>query len=227
MDKSEFMTALEKSFENDCNQLANLDIPYYQNIPNFEVSKKFQKKMSKLIERQRKPYFVLISTAGRRVASIIIIILVMLAASSLSVKSVRKTIKSFFVESNSDWVKVYTPPYHTTIKDVYEIENIPDGFELYQSNGNELHVFKEYRNNDTDKFIIFSQHSLPFRMSMDNEYSTIKGYTDENGQEYIIQEGKEVYYVFISWNNGDYVFYIYSNLDKNTVLDLCRHTKKK
>lgn len=230
MDKSEFMTALEKSFENDCNQLANLDIPDYQNTPNYQLSKKFKKKMAKLIDRQKQPYFVFISTAGRRVASFIIIIFVMMAASSIGgVKAVPKISKSLVVKSFSDHIslsvddrKIYSA-WETTIRDEYEVYDIPDGFELTESKED----LKVYRNYDTGEFIRFRQGSITTAVELDTVHSTIEFYVDENNQDYVIHDMKALSWIGVYWTDGDYMLSILSNLDKNTVIDLCKHTKKK
>lgn len=85
MKKSSFMTALEKTFENDCNDLSDL------NLPQIELSSKFQKKMTKLIQLQKKPYFTFITTAKRRAACFIAVLLIVIA---FWVKSLRKQFKT-------------------------------------------------------------------------------------------------------------------------------------
>ena len=73
-------------------------------------SRRHEKKMQKLFKRQRKPYFKLISTTGRRAACVFAAIVV-LSASAMSVKAVRKTFFDFIVIAdifyrNSDMIKV-------------------------------------------------------------------------------------------------------------------------
>lgn len=58
---------------------------------NAELSKKFERKMDKLIRRRNKPYFNLICTGGRRAACIAAVIII-LSASSLSVEAVREVV---------------------------------------------------------------------------------------------------------------------------------------
>ena len=64
-------------------------------------SRRHEKKMRRLIKRQRKPNFRLISTAGRRAACIALAIVVV-SASAMSVKAVRKTFFDFV--TNVFWV---------------------------------------------------------------------------------------------------------------------------
>lgn len=87
MNKSAFMTALEKTFEKDCNDLSDLV------IPQFELSDEFQNKMTKLIKLQNKPFFILMSSAGRRIAFFIAVLFIMLT-SSFWLKTLRKQFKT-------------------------------------------------------------------------------------------------------------------------------------
>ena len=105
---------------------------------NAEFSKKFERKMDKLIRRRNKPYFNLICTGGRRAACIAAVVII-LSASSLSVEAVREAVHDFFmsifedhtaVSVNSDTEK----DYPATIEEEYAISNLPDGFELSDYN---------------------------------------------------------------------------------------------
>ena len=217
MNKSDFMTALENSFEKDCNELSELDVPQY------EVSSKFKKKMEKLIKYQRKPYFRLTCTAGRRAACIIVAVIVM-SVSSLSATGAYKTIYNFIVNTFSDHDEISyindSDSYPETIEEEYVISNIPEGFELIEHHENENMVASVYLNED--KYIIFEQTvKYGFTLSHDNEYSTTENYTDENGQEYIIRITDSVD-IFVLWDNGDYFFRISGNLDKESALNMCK-----
>ena len=75
-------------FENEMNSLDSYDEHVF--------TQKHNKKMGKLIKRQRKPYFKLISTAGRRAACIVVAIIVF-SAYALSVKAIREAVYDFIV----------------------------------------------------------------------------------------------------------------------------------
>lgn len=220
MSKSNFMAALEKSFENDCRAISELD------IPQLEVSKEFKKKMSKLIERQKKSYFKLICTASRRVACIVVIILV-LFASSLSVKAVRNALHDFFMNVFSDHTEISVDiddinDYPETIENEYMIDGIPEGFELTEYDKNVNSVCYYYKKGDS--FIFFEQKlKSPDTYNVDNEHSSMK-YIDDSGQEYIIHTLDRS--ILVTWDNGEYILIIASNLDKKSILDLCKYTKK-
>ncbi len=220
-----FISALEKDFENDCSLLGNIK------IPEFIASNKFKTKMKKLIKSQNKPYYRFVSTAGRRVACIAAALLI-LSVSSLSVKSVRKAlvstfkIKGFSNHVNLTYSSQEDDHYPETIETEYEITNIPDEFELVDYNKSPSRVFAYYTYENYE--IAFTQNvKSGYRASLDNEQSTISYYNDPGGNKYIVQESEKYHDYSFAWDNGEYVFEVSSNLDKNTVLDLCRSTKPK
>lgn len=193
-----------------------------------EFSEKFERKMSKLIKRRKKPYFKLICTGGRRAACIIIAIII-LSVSSLSVGAVREAVHDFIMNifGNHTTVSVNgnsEGDYPTTIEEEYEISNLPDGFELADYSRDNGTLFAAYFNGD--QYILFEQIvHCAYTENLDNEHSAIEYYTDESNQEYLIQSNDQEFCV--EWNNGDYILKITSNLNKNDVISLCRSTKVK
>lgn len=224
----DLLSYLENEFENDCKMLSELDIPQY------DVSAAFKKKMERLIKRQAKPYFQLVCTAGRR-AACIIAALIILSASSLGVKAVRqavyKSIHSFNTKSFSDHVKIRINKEAKknspkTIETEYVISDIPEGFELTDYDKTDTYVLSWYFNGDS--YILFHQDvKISYKSNYDNEQSVMYTYTDTDGQEYIIHETKVNSDFAFIWDNGEYIFTIDSNLDKNEILNLCRSIKPK
>lgn len=102
--------------------------------------------------------------------------------------------------------------------------NLPDGFELSDYNRDSGTIFAAYFYGD--KYIFFEQfvHDS-YLVNFDNEHSELEYYTDESGQEYLIQSTNHDF--CISWDNGEYIFKITSNLNKKDTLSLCKSTKSK
>ena len=195
---------------------------------NAEFSEKFERKMDKLIRRRNKPYFNLICTGGRRAACIVAAIII-LSASSLSVEAVREAVNDFFMSIFGDHTVVSVnnateKDYPATIKEEYAISNLPDGFELSDYNRDSGTIFAAYYNGD--KYILFEQIvHCAYTDNLDNEHSELEYYTDESGQEYLIHNTDHDY--CFTWDNGEYILKITSNLDKNDMLELCKSTKLK
>jgi hypothetical protein len=114
--------------------------------------------------------------------------------------------------------------YPNFIEDEYYISALPDGFEQSDYNETANSITAAYFNDD--KYIFFEQYTKnSFDNNYDNEHSTLEPFTDDNGQEYLIQE-TEHNYTFV-WDNGDYILQIISNINKDEVLELCKSTKIK
>ena len=182
--------------------------------------------MAKLIKRQRKPYFKLICTTGRRVACIIVAI-VAIAASTLSVKAVREAIFNFITKIFSDHTVVTVESgtaegYPETIEEEYYISELPEGFERVDHSKMDNSVVSFYFNDD--EYIIFSQYTKEYYEShYDNEQTTFEEKCLSNNQSYLIIES-DADTVFV-WDNGEYILSIRSNLNKNIILELCKSTK--
>lgn len=223
-DNQSFLQALEKEF----NSRFDKDFIELESKAPHSFSKKHNKQMEKLIKRQQKPYFRLISTTGRRVACSIVIFVV-LSASALSVKAIREPFFDFISHIFSGHTVVTADSksgsnYPDTIEEEYYISALPDGFVLRNNERNlssiDLSYFKD------DKYIFFSQNTKSsYKEFFDNEHTTFSEYTDEEGQRYLYIENNDDS-TFV-WDNGVYILKKVSNLDKDSVLELCMSTKVK
>lgn len=224
-----FLTALNECFDEDCLKVSSTSYPEY------ELSKEFQQKMNKLIRQQRKVYYPVIKTTGRRIAAAIIAAVMMGSVTAVAYEPAREAIKDFFMKHFGTHDVVETnyvienidinSSYYTKIRieEEYEIA-VPDGFELEEYYNDDCSINCRYSNGKD--FIDFEQ--IPagiYSESIDNERSKSYNYTDDEGNKYLVYEWNKSK-LFI-WNNGEYVFEISSNLDKNDIVDLCKSTKLK
>lgn len=224
-----FLTALNECFDEDCLKVSSTSYPEY------ELSKEFQQKMNKLIRQQRKVYYPVIKTTGRRIAAAIIAAVMMGSVTAVAYGPAREAIKDFFMKHFGTHDVVETnyvienmdinSSYYTKIiiEEEYEID-VPDGFELEEYHSDDNLINCRYSNGKD--FIDFEQ--IPagiYSASIDNERSKSYNYTDDEGNKYLVYEWNKSR-LFI-WNNGEYVFEISSNLDKNDIVDLCKSTKLK
>ena len=193
-------------------------------------SKKHNKKMAKLIKDQKKPYFKLICTTGRRVACIIVAVIVV-TASALSVKAVREVVFDFITQVFSDHNVITTESgtatdYPEKIEDEYYISELPEGFEETDKTQTETSIDVKY--NKDSAYIIFTQHTkADYKVYFDNEHNVFENYTDNDGQKYMIITSTRDDRTTYIWDNGQYVFSISSNLPNNMILELCKSTKIK
>lgn len=92
-DTATFDAALRAAFEQ-----YTAALPVETDVPPFPFSDLFETKMQRLIRRERRPWYVLVNTVGKRVAAILLAILVGLTATTLGVEALRKPVFDFFIE---------------------------------------------------------------------------------------------------------------------------------
>lgn len=80
------------------------DIPHDESLIQYEFSAEFEKKMSKLINRQKKKTWHWVNTAPKRIA-LIAAVAIMLFTTACSVPEIREPVVKFFSE-------VYVNMYH-------------------------------------------------------------------------------------------------------------------
>lgn len=193
----------------------------------FETSKSFEKKMSKMIKSQHNVYHKLTLTRARKVLCIAAIIIAILL-STLSVGAVRDFVANFFVEhfKTHDSISANTEEgtYPTKLEKIYELGYIPEGFILQDksiiANSASYLYFKG------EKPLMFEQYTKDsYSTDMDNEFST---QTTEvyKGKEYYVSDHNDGSYTFI-WDDGEYIFDITAYLPKETLFDLCNSLKIK
>lgn len=219
-----FQNALGEVFESELNDFfAGIDLEQPHTF-----SDKFNRRMSKLIKRREKSYYIMISTAGRRAACIILMI-VMLSASTLTVKAVRDAVYDFIMRIFGDHTEVAVEDgnsneYPETIEEEYCISDLPKGFEIADENRLVKKYFVLYSNGK--KYIMFSQYTMDYyKNNYDNELSDFEKLIDSD-TEYLVRHSNFDDSITIIWNNGRYVFEMNGNLDKKQLLDLCKSTKK-
>lgn len=223
-DCSLYLEALQKvfneEFEKDMNELDQME--------DHVFSVKHEKKMKKLIKRQKKPYFKLICTGGRRAACIIAAIII-LSASALSVEAVRKAIFDFIISVFSDHNVITVEEgtdsgYPETIEEEYYISELPEGFVQLQYDKSPVSINSLYCKDKTCVFFYQTVKSK-FNKYFDNEHSQVFETITYKEQIYLVSESNGL--VIYIWDNEKYVFEIHSNLDKDFVLKLCNSTKIK
>lgn len=221
-----FLQALEETYDDEFEDyMSSLEERYgCEHI----FGNKHNKEMAKLIKRQRKPYFKLISSTGRRAACIIVAFIVM-SASALSVKAIREAFFDFITSIFSDHNVVTTESgtdkgYPTNIEEEYYISELPDGFEEMDKGKTDNSIDISYFRND--EYVFFTQYTkTAYEQTYDNERSEFNEYMDSDGKQYMVITNKSgITYI---WDNGRYIFEVSSNLDKEYVLKLCKSTKLK
>lgn len=133
-----------------------LHIPKNEDEIDFEFSERFNKRMTKLINSQKKAYYKLINTAAKRVAIIFVLILTMFTA-AFSVKAIREPIIKFVKQIYETFIH-YSVEGETVdkITEEYSLTYVPEGFNKTNVLRDDNFVITTYEN-ATDEIIMFSQ----------------------------------------------------------------------
>lgn len=209
--------------------LAEALIPGYEaSIPQMEehiFSKKFERRMKKLINRRRKPYYKLINKTWKRAVCAVTAAAVSMTI-VMQVEAVRSLFKDFFAyiyEKFSVLQSVDSTNAPETIEDVYvityDLSDYVTDFEEYT--GSVYNVI--YRK---DNIII------NFYQNTKNEYDSIWNTENSEIETIMINNYEAIYFndnhnfKTIVWDNGEYIFSIGSNVGKNALIDMAKSVQK-
>lgn len=206
-----------------------LSSEYERSVPPFdkhEFSPEFEKKMKKLINRRKKPYYIIINTIGKRAACIVIGIII---ASSITVMSV-DAIRNAFVDL---WVNIFEKfsivksiddnNAPETIEDIYEITyDLSDyTYDLWYSD--------EYSRNAE---YIKENIVIHFNQDTKSNYDILLNTEDVRFETIIINGYEAMYfqdnhnYNTLIWDNDDYIISLYSNISKSSLIDIAKSVQK-
>lgn len=193
-------------------------VPLLEEIPEHvephEYPPEFEKKIRKLFSRSSKPYYALISTAGRRAACIIVIILLGLSVLTVSLKAFLPEVWNVITEWFDDYVTVLfkddenAPEPPNTIEEIMEPKYVPEGFEAYDTMNAPTICFIAYSVNGSREALTFSQYVYNstdyYNINFDDSFQTdsiiIAGYSGLIG----FSEKKNI----ITWTDGQYIYSI-------------------
>lgn len=192
----------------------------------YDFSPEFEKKMEKLIKRRRKPYFRMINTVGKRAACIAACAFIVSSASLMSVDAVREAVLGFIMnifEDHSDISLTNDGKHPDTIQDVYEITYDISDYSIVFTDYNDRNRSTVYSKND--KEVVFEQYIQDsFNLRINTEGATIS-HIDINGYDTIYYYDNSQNHNFI-WDNGQYIFYLSSNLSKEETISIVKSVKK-
>lgn len=185
------------------------DIPRDEASIPLTFSRRFERKMERLIRNQRKPYWFLINTASKRAAVIIAAVLTLFTA-GFSIKAIREPIVKFIKEIYHTFI-AYSAEGNVIdkIERRYYLNYLPEGFEMVNDFTDGVSVIMKYES--SDEFIRFTQGiTKDASFKLDNEHGEMKT-ENINGMEVNFYDDGENKTAF--WTQDGYFFEIYTNSD--------------
>lgn len=213
MTNEQFDIFLENSIANFGEELVELpDMPTVQHT----FSRKFERKMARLIRRQKSFYFPMLKTPLRRTVTIIITAVIVLSTMVMSVGAIRTAFLNFITETfdtHTDVRSVYDPDAPLDFRDIYAMTVDMSDFELTE------HTIDIFNN----RYVYEREHCQIYFTQTIKEYYNIAVNTEGFEMETVYVNGFEGYYIdmdrlyakMLAWDNGDYVFTIDAIFDEN------------
>lgn len=198
------------------------DVPLNEEEIDYTFSKKFEKKMEKLIRSEKKVYWRFVNTAYKKAILVAVIIAIMLSC-VLSVSAVRKSIINFIVEIYESFVSFDIDGEGTNeILYEYKFSSIPEGFTETNVFNSPAGIEHEYTNDIGEKIELTQDVTDGFVSIIDNEHGTINEITVENFKVYIyVHESGE--FTSAQWTTEDgYALKLsyYGEIDIDTMITL-------
>lgn len=206
-------------------------LPTDDELGAYEFSPTFKQKMDRLIRAQRRPYYSMVNTAGKRVAVIFIAMLLALTTTVFSVKALRDPVINFFIEVYEEFSRIIFQNDNTgklgtdRLEKYFTPQFLPDNFALVTEEKYDNIAVYRYRDS-AGRDISYEQTILK---GMNNMVIDTEGITTEN---VIVNGTVAIYYSNkgydnIVWNDGVYVFSLSapSELGKSELLRIAESVK--
>jgi len=215
---SKLKQALEIYIDYKISRLPSLE--ELQDIHKF--SPEFERKMDRLIRRNKKPYYKMINSIGKRVAVFIVTLLIAVSVTIISVDALRKNVFDFLVNIYEDFISIFydkTPEDNTEnkIDEFFVPQYIPEGYEIISNEVQHGAVLKIYSN--TKNRFIFSQFVLSINLNIDienREYEKV----DINGNIGIFYTEKGINHIV--WDDSKYCFEIKGSISKDEIIKIAK-----
>ena len=170
-------------------------------------SPQYEKKMARLIKKQKRPYWKFTNTVGKRIA-VIALAFLMLFGLSMTIKAVREPVISFIENVFEKFSELFVNKSETQnapdkIEEVYTLSGLPDEYEEVLFYNTEILVKTVWSEGKNE--ISFSQSKLNSKITFDIESSETKRILLNNAEVFYNYKNQKTQ---IFWRNNFYVFII-------------------
>lgn len=218
MQNEKFKQALAAALIRECSNL-----PQAQ---EHEFSPEFERKMNRLIRRQKRPYIKLINTVGKRAACIAVCLAAAISVGTFTGEAGRGKFLSFYVDSfteGSHFTAEPDPDAPTEIEDIYAITYDLSDYEIYFEEYDETERNINYLKEDI--MIDFTQKvKKSYNHTLNTEGALIQTIKLENYEAVYFCDNQNYHYLI--FDNGDYVIQFISNVGKDALIEIAESVQK-
>lgn len=196
------------------------DIPHDEALIQYEFSAEFQKRMNKLIDKQKKKIWHWVNTVPKRIA-LIAAAAIMLFATACSVPEIREPIVKFFTEVHESFTEYFfegDTAENAVISEKYQLTSLPSGFIETNVYEDENLVSTTYKNENGDS-IMLSQIVGTSSVSVDAEYGETKTLNVSGNEVHLYSDEGIMQAV---WSHDTYLFELicYGNYSEQDMIDM-------
>ena len=149
-------------------------LPTEEELKDIKFSEAFENKMQRLINAQKKSYFYLINTVGKKVAIIVLAIIISLTATTFSVKAIRETVIEFITETFEKFTAVSVENEEADAQDDMvktAPQYIPEGYTLESEVDSGIVYRIIYSNQDNNTIDYMQQINFGTIYNVDTEHN--------------------------------------------------------
>ncbi len=199
------------------------EFPADKEVADIKFTADFEQKMDHIIHKRKRICYSMFNTVAKRVACVAVVFIVVLSV-TLSVNAIRKPFVQMVRTVFSNHVDIgFQGDTKDFISEIYDLNYLPDGFEITSEMINSNTVSREYTNKD-GVILMYSQQATQHHsgVSIDNEHTT---------HHILTVDGKEIYVVVSEWSitsaywtDNGYSFSIdyYSQMDDEEISTIIR-----
>jgi len=173
------MAISKTEFKNAFREVVSMEyeeIPADENSIDYCFSERFEKKMEKLIQSQKKAHWHYVNTAGKRVA-VAALICLMLFTTACGIKPVREGMISFFTKVFDTFVQYFFEgDTSEVIVYEYQIKKLPEGFIQTGCFRTDLGITTVYENQEGSKIELDQSATQNIAVTFDAETSEYLNY---------------------------------------------------
>lgn len=195
-------------------------------MPDHKFSKKFEKKMDKMIK------YGYIEPAHYRKITLkklffcITAALIATLITVFSIDAVQEFFKKFFMEKFQTYTTVRSADIENSPENIYGdyTISVPNGFELKNEIKTDIFYKYVYQTSEKDQIFLNIWVKSVYNSDVNTEDRDLKYININDSEGYIIDLGNDEY--FISWDNGNYIFDLTGNIGESALIESAKSVQK-
>lgn len=213
----------------------------YSDAPEHKFSLKHRiamKKIFKIYERNTeylrpKPSLKPMSTHKERLnprSALLLVLIIFLGVlvGCTAAYFISQGFRGYVHSDNTEIFPIDTDNCPTVIEEKYCLSELPEGFEITDTDSSPFHEYAYYENKSTGQMISFSQEVKPdygpVHLNTENHNVEEVDINGHNGLLIDFTEDERIHSSML-WDNGDYILELSADLPKNELIDLAKSAK--